>query len=160
NLSLVDMYRPDSGKVTSLQLAKRFARNMLGMEPTLGEAVSESRDFWKYHLTYDDNRFPRAKIVLSWLVPIPSILLRGLILGGMVVLFWRGEVFIPVYILASVVLLCVTPWPGQFRRYLFPIAPFLLTSLFVCLLSVVWWLLTSTSKLVRQSAVSASIGVV
>ena len=83
------------------------------------------------------------------------LLLGGLILGGMVVLIRRGEVFVPVYILASVALLCATPWPEQFRRYLVPVAPFLLTSLFVCVLSGSNWLRMSRSKLVRQCALIA-----
>ena len=159
NLALVDIYRPESGKATALQLAKRFWQNILAMGATLGEAVSESRDFWEYHLTYDGRRFRPLKIVLSWLVPIPSILLGGLILGGMVVLIMRGEVLIPVYILASVAMLCATPWPDQFRRYLVPVAPFLLTSLFICVLSGSNWLRMSRSKLVRQCALIASMAV-
>ena len=156
NLSLADYTTPGSGRVTARQLAKRFWQNALGMEATLGAAVSESREFWAYQLTYDGN-FPLLRTVLPWLVPIPLILLGGLILGGMVVLIVRGEVFIPVYIMASVVLLCATPWPEQFRRYLIPVAPFLLTSLFICVLSGSNWLRMSRSKLVRQCAVIAPI---
>jgi hypothetical protein len=152
NLSLVDYKSPDSGEATARQLARRFWQNVLGMEATLGEAVSESRGFWEYQLTYNGKRLPLLKIVLPWLVPIPLILLGGLILGGMVLLIRRGEVFIPVYILASVVLLCATPWPEQFRRYLVPIAPFLLTSLLTGVLSVGNWLRMSRSKLVRLCA--------
>jgi len=59
-----------------------------------------------------------------------------------------------------VALLCTTPWPEQFRRYLVPIAPFLLTSLFICVLSGSNWLRMSRSKLVRQCAWIASMGVV
>jgi hypothetical protein len=160
NLSLVDMYRPESGKATALQLAKRFWQNARGMEAALGEAVSESREFWEYQLRYDGKRFPFLRMVLPRLVPIPPILLGGLILGGMVVLIRRGDVFIPVYILASVALLCATPWREQFRRYLVPIAPFLLTSLFICVLSGNNWLRMSRTKLVRQCARIASMGVV
>jgi hypothetical protein len=159
SLALVDIYHPEFGKATALQLAKRFWQNISAMVATLGEAVSESRGFWEYHLTYDGSRFPLLKI-LSWLIPIPSILLGGLILGGIIVLIRRGEVFIPVYILASVALLCATPWPEQFRRYLVPIAPFLLTSLFGCVLSASTWLRMSRSKLVRQCALIASMAVV
>jgi hypothetical protein len=122
------------------------------MEATLGEAVSESREFWKYYI---GKRLPILRMVLPWFAPIPVILLGGLILGGMVVLIRRGEVVIPVYILASLVLLCATPWPEQFRRYLVPIAPFLLASLFTGVLSVGNWLRMSGSKLVRQCALVA-----
>ena len=155
NISLADYKTPGSGKVTARQLAKRFWQNALGMEATLGEAVSESRGFWEYQLSYNGNRHPILRMVLPWFVPIPSILFGGLILGGMVVLIRRGEVFIPVYILASVVLLCATPWPEQFRRYLVPITPFLLISLFTGVLSVGNWIRMSRSKLIRKCALVA-----
>ena len=146
NLALVDYTSPGSGKATALQLAKRFWHNMLGMGATLGESVSESREFWEYQLTYN-GKLPFLGRVLPRLVPIPTLLLGGLILGGLIILIRRGEVFIPVYLLASVALLCATPWPEQFRRYLVPVAPFSLTSLSICVLSGSNWLRMSRSKL-------------
>src|SRR5215471_20788681 len=95
NLSLLDYTSPDSSQATARQLARRFWQNILGMEATLGEAVSESRGFWAYQFTYNGKRFSLLRKILPWFVPIPSILLGGLILGGMIVLMRRGEVFIP-----------------------------------------------------------------
>ena len=132
NLALVDVFSPDSSKATAVQLAKRFWQNFLGMGVTLGEAVSESRGYWKYQFKFRGQRFPFLKLIPQRSFYIPLVLLGGLVLGGMVVLVRRGEVFIPVYILISVLLLCATPWPEQFRRYLVPVAPFLLASLFIC----------------------------
>jgi hypothetical protein len=160
NLSLLDAYspassnNPASSKATALQLAKRFWQNSLGMGVTLGEAVSESREYWKYRLNFEfrGQRFPFLKTSSQWLFYIPLILLGGLILGGMVVFIRRGEAFIPVYILTSVMLLCATPWPEQFRRYLVPVAPFLLACLFSCLLGVGNWLRIFRPKLARQCA--------
>lgn len=159
NLSLVDAYSPNSGKATARQLAHRFWQNFLGMGVTLGEVVSDSRDYWKYLFQSRGQRFTFLNSIRQWLFYIPLVLLGGLILGGMVVLIRRGEVFIPVYILISVMLLCATPWPEQFRRYLTPIAPFLLASLFICLLGVGNWLRTFRPKLVRQCAPIALVAV-
>jgi hypothetical protein len=139
----------------ALRLAKRFWKNILGIGAALAESVSESHGFWEYQLNYGGKFFPLLVRVLSWLVPIPMLLLGGLILAGLIILIRRGEVFIPVYILASVALLCATPWPEQFRRYLVPVAPFLLTSLSICVLSGSNWLRMSSSKLVRQCALIA-----
>jgi hypothetical protein len=157
NLALLDYKSPRSGNATALQLAKRFWKNILVMGATLGESVSESRGFWEYQLNYHGKLFPLLVRVLSRLVPIPMLLLGGLILAGLIILIRRGEVFIPVYILASVALLCTTPWPEQFRRYLVPVAPFLLTSLSISVLSGSNWLRMSRSKLVRQCALIAPI---
>lgn len=152
NLSLVDAYSPAFSKATARQLAERFWQNFLGMGVTLGEAVSESRDYWKYRFQFRGQRFPFLKMIAQWLFYIPLILLGGLILGGMVVFIRQGEVFIPVYILISVILLCATPWPEQFRRYLTPVAPFLLASLFSCVLGVGNWLRIFRQKLVWKCA--------
>jgi hypothetical protein len=54
--------------------------------------------------------------------------------------------------LIAVMLLCATPWPEQFHRYLVPVAPFLLASLFSCVLGVGNWLRMSRRKLVRKCA--------
>jgi hypothetical protein len=152
NLSLVDAYSPGSGNASARQLAQRFWQNFLGMGVTLGEAVSDSRGFWRYQLTFRGQRFPFLKRSPPWLFYIPLILLGGLTLGGMVVFIRRGEVFMPVYILTSLMLLCATPWPEQFPRYLVPVAPFLLASLFSCVLSVGNWLRMSRPELVRKCA--------
>jgi hypothetical protein len=152
NFSLVDAYSPGSSNASARQLAQRFWQNSLGMGVTLGEAVSDSRGFWRHRLTFRGQRFPFSKMVLPRLFYIPLILLGGLCLGGMVVLIRRGEVFIPVYVLATVMLLCATPWPEQFRRYLVPVAPFLLASLFSCVLGIGNWLRMSRRKLVRKCA--------
>jgi hypothetical protein len=152
NLFLVDAYSPGSSNVSALQLAQRFWQNSLGMGVTLGEVVSDSRGFWRHRLTFRGQRFPFSKMVLPRLFYIPLILLGGLCLGGMVVLIRRGEVFIPVYVLVAVMLLCATPWPPQFRRYLVPVAPFLLASLFSAVLGVGNSLRMSRRKLVRKCA--------
>src|SRR5262249_5739751 len=43
---------------------------------------------------------------------------------------------IPFYVVFSLIAICATPWPGQFNRYLVPIAPFLALSLFLALRSI------------------------
>jgi hypothetical protein len=152
NLSLVDADSPGSSNASARQLAQRFWQNFIGMGATLGEAVSDSRGYWQYRLTLGAQRFPLVKAITRRLSYIPLILLGGLVLGGIAVLIRRGEVFIPVYIVMSVVLLCATPWPEQFRRYLVPVAPFLLVSLFSCVLGVGNWLGMSGRRVVRKSA--------
>ena len=43
----------------------------------------------------------------------------------------RRQWFVPIYAIAYVALVCSTPWPGQFGRYLTPLAPVLAFSLLV-----------------------------
>ena len=152
NLSLVDAYSPPFGKATTQELANRLWQNFLGIGVTLGEAVSESREYWRYRFQFRGQRFPILKLIPQRSFYIPLVLLGGLVLGGIIVFVRQGEVFIPVYILISVLLLCATPWPEQFRRYLTPVTPFLLASLFSCVLAVGNWLRMLRPKLVRKCA--------
>jgi hypothetical protein len=151
NLALVDLYSPDSSTVSARQLAHRFWFNVRGIGVTLGEAVSESRGFWQYQLSSYGQRYPVLKAIPRRAIYIPLVLLGGLALGGMVVLLGRGEIFVPVYISTSIVLMCATPVPEQFRRYLVPVAPFLLASLFSGALALASWLRASPSS-VRPAA--------
>jgi hypothetical protein len=116
NLALVDAFNPDSALATAPELARRFWINLRGMVIVLGEAVSDSQGFWQYHLKAHH--------------AIPLIVLGTFVISGIYFLIRQKEVFIPVYITTSVLLLCLTPWPEQFRRYLTPMLPFLLVSLF------------------------------
>ena len=159
NLSLEDSFSPGFSKGTVPQLAKRFWQNLLGMGITLGEAVSESRGYWKGRFKFRGQRFPILKRIPQRSFYIPMVLLGGLVLGGMIVFVRQGEIFTPVYILISVLLLCATPWPEQFRRYLTPVIPFLLVSLFTCLLAFGTWLRMLQPKLFRKCTPISMIAV-
>ena len=126
---------------------------------TLGEAVSESRGYWKGRFKFRGQRFPILKRIPQRSFYIPMVLLGGLVLGGMIVFVRQGEIFTPVYILISVLLLCATPWPEQFRRYLTPVIPFLLVSLFTCLLAFGTWLRMLQPKLFRKCTPISMIAV-
>jgi hypothetical protein len=56
---------------------------------------------------------------------VPIFGLAALVLGGVVVFIGQGDWVLASIVLASIALTCSTPWPGQFVRYLMPIAPFL-----------------------------------
>jgi hypothetical protein len=129
----VDAYSPPFSKATTQELANRLWQNFLGIGVTLGEAVSESREYWRYRFQFRGQRFPILKLIPQRSFYIPLALLGGLVLGGIIVFVRQGEVFIPVYISISVLLLCATPWPEQFRRYL-PRLLLSLASLFSCVL--------------------------
>jgi hypothetical protein len=68
------------------------------------------------------------------------VLLGALTLAGLVLLVQRGEWLIPLYVLGSIALVGLTPWPGQFERYLAPLTPLLALALLVALLGFREWL--------------------
>src|SRR5262252_3146211 len=71
NIALVDSRSPGSGKATVVQLAKRFLRNTTEIMPTLGESVSESRDFWDFQFSFHGKLPFLLQKVLYKLIPIP-----------------------------------------------------------------------------------------
>jgi hypothetical protein len=56
------------------------------------------------------------------------------------VLIWRRARLLVGLIVASVGLVCLTPWPGQFQRYLSPLVPFLSLALVIGSLATGQWL--------------------
>jgi hypothetical protein len=132
NALLVDPFRPELGHVDAGALARRITANLPGMILTVGETVSTRYDFWRKALL-------QVEETLHWLrggrdhVPIipldvvcaPIIALSALVIAGVVILAHRRACLMVFIILASVGLICPTPWSDQFQRYLMPLAPFL-----------------------------------
>jgi hypothetical protein len=67
------------------------------------------------------------------LVLAPITAVGGVVVVGAGVFAARRDWFIPLYLAASAGLICLTPWPQQFPRYLAPLAPFLSLCLVVAL---------------------------
>lgn len=119
NLKLIDPFRPELGQASAADLARRFLSSARGMISSLGETVVGSRRFWENRLGW-----------IHWrLNGTVNILFGSVVLAGLVLLASRGEWLIPLYVLASMSLICLTPWPGQFTRYLSPLIPFMAVAL-------------------------------
>jgi hypothetical protein len=137
NVSLVDPFVPEVGALAAGALVQRIATNGLQLPLVLGEAVSAPLGFWRWakhtlgsQLEVD---FPEE-------VVMPPLLLLGiLVIGGLVVLWRRGERYHVLYVCCSLALILATPWPAQFQRYLAPLAPFLVTALGIALAAPRRW---------------------
>ena len=130
NVAYVDPFVPELGNMTPGQMVKRVARNLAGMPANLGEAVSSRSEWVKLKLADLDEDFAGLHVPL-WLVDVPFVLLGVLVFYGLVLLALRGVWLIPLYVAGSVLLICLTPWPGQFERYLSPLTPLLALALFI-----------------------------
>jgi hypothetical protein len=124
NLALADPFKPETGRISARQLAGRFFGSLLPAPLHLGEAVSATEGFWVWVLSKVSERtglpeMPRPAIVAILLG------LGALTIAGAVLLARSGEILIPLYLLASVLLICLTSWPGHTPRYLGPLTPFL-----------------------------------
>jgi hypothetical protein len=128
NASLNDPFDPDLGHSTFSDRVERFFINATQVTRNIGESVSSSRRVWE-----------RAREQISeqlgvgagqqWIADVPLFGLGCLVLVGMGVLLTQGQIIIPLCVLSSLSVICLTPWPAQFNRYLMPTVPLLALSL-------------------------------
>ena len=68
-----------------------------------------------------------------------SVFGGALVAGGLALLLLRRQSVVPLYVLAYIAAMCLTPFPGQYERYLMPIAPLLALAAIVCLDAAASW---------------------
>lgn len=147
NVALVDPFRPELGKVNPRALFSRFAENLAVIPSSVGEAVSTTFGFWRWALNSLQDLVTHRRPIPAWAVQVPLYALAVLASVGLGVIAFRRQWVIPVFVLASIALVCATPWPGQFSRYLAPLAAFLSVAAFVGAL----WIQQSIASANRRS---------
>ena len=120
NLTYVDPFRPELGLITAPQFAARTAANVRAVLSDIGELVTGDAIWWFGRLPWGESFGERARF---WLVSRTGMLIAVLPLVGFVILAYRGVWIVPLTVVASLALMVVTPWPGQFWRYLAPLMP-------------------------------------
>lgn len=152
NLQLRDPFRPELGQATLKGRIRRFADNLMLMPVKTGEAVSTTAPLWDL-LRMRLNDTAGLTILGPPMVRLVLIGLSLLAAAGILLQFARGQYVIPVYILLSLGAICLTPWPAQFNRYLSPLTPFLMLSLFIgmrALVEKIGLLLTAERRRLSQ----------
>lgn len=129
NMALKDPFAPNQGALSAGALAARIAQNLVEMPTSLGEAVSVKRDYFQLrHPPF--NRWPLFTHALPLLGMVSLTVLGGLVLGGIVLGLLRLDRMLALFLVISLLVIGTTPWPQQFTRYLAPLCPFLVLSLF------------------------------
>ena len=128
NLSLIDPFVPELGKHTLSTRLRLLARNAVDMPATLGEIVSTRRGLWKSALKQVGKWIGHPGI--SRLHVWPCVTLGVVVLIGLGTFAVRREWLVLLYLLGTTGLICLTPWPGQFGRYLVPVGPLAAIALF------------------------------
>ena len=128
NLSYVDPFRPELGRVGAVDLARRIGTNVSYLPAALGEAVSMPKGWWWGEIERVNERITGVRLP-RWLADVALVLLSVPVLAGLGLLAAQGQALLVLYTLVSVALICVTPWPGQFSRYLVPLTPVLALAL-------------------------------
>jgi hypothetical protein len=131
--SLKDPFTPEAGRAALQDIAARFTHNLTWIPTSLGAAVSSTTRLWELPWNSFNMPFP---VATPWPAHVMLITLGFLILGGLGLLVIRRQFMIPFYISSYFIMMCLTPWPEQFYRYLVPVAPFLVLSLFTMLLAI------------------------
>jgi hypothetical protein len=135
NVSYVDPFRPELGRATAGDLARRVATNLRYLPAALGEAVSMPKGWWWGEIERVNQRLPGLHLPL-WLADAALVAICLPVLAGIALLATQGQVLIVLYVLASTALIVLTPWPGQFSRYLIPLTPILGLALVLCFAAV------------------------
>src|SRR6185436_959000 len=114
---------PELGRVSPGLLARRVLACTPRLVAGLGESVSAPRGLWEWPLRSIGHEFdtwiPRS------LVLAPLALLGFAVLAGLGLLVWRGERALPLFVVCSLGIIALLPWPRQIPRYLAPLAPLL-----------------------------------
>lgn len=125
NLKLVDPFQPELGRMTLQTLVARVGANLAALPLAVGEAASESRGMWSAPVK---TLFYPGRKTVPWVdnvALVPVAIVAALAFAGWIILL-RTRAWFPVWlIVGSVGLVCSTPWPQQFLRYLAPLAPFI-----------------------------------
>lgn len=124
NMAYVDPFRPELGLAGGRELAERLWTNLRAIPTALGEAATLQRGWFVGEIARVRERFP-ALAPPDWTVSATLGLLSAVVIGGLVVLARAGHWLLGLYVAGSIALIVVTPWPGQFGRYLVPLAPIL-----------------------------------
>lgn len=133
NLAYVDPFRPELGTASPSYWVKRVISNVVSMPESLGAAVSVKRGWasgWAKRL---DELSGTLRVPAYFVDVVPFFVLGILVLAGVALLAIHAEWLLALYVVFSLALLCLTPWPRQFDRYLWPLTPVLAAALFTTL---------------------------
>ncbi len=129
----VDPMMPERGPASTADLVARVVRNVVQLPVKFGEVVSSTRA--SYELPWQKYRLP-SPIATPWPVGIVLCIIGGFVMAGWGLMLRDRQWSVVVYTAASVGLMCVTPWPQQFDRYLVPVQPLLMACFLSAALAV------------------------
>jgi hypothetical protein len=124
NMAYVDPFRPELGLAGRAQLLERLGTNLQGIPVGLAEAATLQRGWFVGEVARVRERVA-ALAPPDWMISATLGVLSAIVIGGLVLLARAGHRLLVLYVAGSVALIVVTPWPGQFGRYLVPLAPLL-----------------------------------
>jgi hypothetical protein len=135
NVSLRDPFKPEEGRISAAELAKRLLVNLKRMPTSLGGATSARPYYW---IRMRD--VPIVGRIVPWrLAQYVPALIGLIVLVGVGTLFARRTRLIALYIVLTALGLCLTPWPAQWPRYWTPVIPYVALALAGGLMTLSTW---------------------
>jgi hypothetical protein len=122
NGGLRDPFRPELGRRELKDLPVRIAENLRAVPEALAESAwipSNSIDWFRPKVREHLGLELPPGAALVWVLTA----IGGVMAVGALRFAARGEWLLALYFGATVGLICLTPWPGQFWRYLAALAP-------------------------------------
>src|SRR5262245_33335555 len=127
--SMKDPMAPEMGPASLKDILNRFLNNLKIIPASLGEVFTTNKFIWQTEVEKLNEMSP-VQLGTVWMSDIPLIIIGALVLAGIGFQLYRREWILTLFILLSIVIICLTPWPDQFNRYFGPVLP----SLAICLL--------------------------
>ena len=125
NILLSDPFRPELGRLDARGLMRRLTTNLPSLAAAIGEAVSTRAGYWHAFLKDAQHHLGSTSLIPRFVRFIPIFAMTVIVLMGLLILVRRRVWLMAFIVLGSIGLVWVTPWPGQFTRYLMPLSPFL-----------------------------------
>jgi hypothetical protein len=127
---------PNSLHARTGAFAWRLTTNLCRMGKRLGEGISTSEGYWRDLLSNAQQLVFGRQVIRPSLVLMPIVALSALVIAGIGILIHRRIWLLAFILLVSIGLICTTPWPDQFQRYLMPLTPFLAIAALLALLGM------------------------
>jgi hypothetical protein len=125
DLALRDPFEPELGRVRPSDLVSRLMSNVLALPGNIGEVLVIPKNFLSVYVIPQVNQM-MAPFTVSFGWARSALFLVGCAaLWGIGLQFRRRRWVIAIYLALTLAAVCITPWPGQFARYLCPLFPFL-----------------------------------
>jgi hypothetical protein len=124
NVSLRDPFRPELGRAQVSDIVARFATNLARVPYYIGQEIIASTPIIRIDL--DRINADLHPVHIPWRPAAAVLYVFGCgALIGICLQFGSRRFLISLYTAMTIGAICLTPWPGQFLRYICPIYPFL-----------------------------------
>lgn len=157
NISLVDPFQPELGRLTLPALAKRMWSDFPKLLAVPGESMIARQDFWAQLWRKWQYVLLGRGVLPRWLYFIAIYGLSSLIFAGLAILTLDGGWSIAFVTVGSIGLAWLTPWPGQYHRYLVPVGALICIAGVKSLHSVYQWLVHDRFPAIARAVMMAGV---